>query len=300
MVLVSVIIPTYNGAQTLNDCLRSITAQSLPRDQYEVIVVDDGSIDASASIISAYAVTYVRQEHRGAPVTRNTGARLAAGDWLAFTDHDCIPSRNWLRNLLAAVDDDRVWGAAGKTIGYESRSNAARYVDLTGGLDAEKYLTRSAFPWAPTCNVIYRRSAFEAIGGFDEHYLTYEYCDLHYQMRRASDLTFNYEPRALVLHRHRATWRQYWQQQFFYGRGYAQFIWNHRDQFQWGGWREAKTWGRLLRLAVQAVVPGADDRALLRRGAFIKEFAQHLGFRQTYYNRVERARWQTQAVLAGG
>lgn len=299
MVLVSVIIPTYNGARTLNACLRAVMAQSLPRDQVEVIVVDDGSTDATVSIAEAYAVKCVRQKHAHAPSARNAGACLARGAWLAYTDQDCIPSRHWLRTLLVAADQVGVWGAAGKTIGYESRSHAARFVDLTGGLDAEKYLAHSAHPWAPTCNVIYRRSAFEAIGGFDERFLNYEYCDLHLRMRRHTDGPFNFEPRALVLHRHRSTWRQYWRQQFFYGRGYGQFIWKQRAHFQWSWGRELTAWGQLAARSIAAVWPGQSDRALVRRGTFIKQFAQRLGFISTYYHRAERARWQDSATAGG-
>lgn len=305
MVLVSVIIPVYNGGNTLTACLRALTAQSLPRDQFEIIVVDDGSQDNSVSIARQFNVQCVTLTHRSAPIARNAGARLSRGQWIAFTDHDCLPSQHWLKTLLAiCTSSENTWGAAGKTLGYESRSDAARFVDLTGGLDAEKYLTHSAHPWAPACNVIYRRSIFEAIGRFDERYLNYEYCDLHLRMRHHSDWVFKHEPRALVLHRHRSTWRQYWHQQFFYGRGYGQFLWNYRDQFHWEPWREVKAWGQLVGLAIRAAWPGQDDRSIVRCGLFIKQFAQHLGFISTYYNRAERARWLNQStaslVTSGG
>jgi glycosyltransferase involved in cell wall biosynthesis len=293
---VSVIIPVYNNERTLGACLRALGATSLPRDQYEIITVDDGSTDTSLDVAQRFGARSVRQAHKGAPAARNTGARAAHGPWIAFTDADCLPSRNWLRFLLDRVSKNRspvAWGAAGKTVGHASRSAAARFVDMTGGLDAETYLRHPRYPWAPTCNVIYRREVFESLGGFDDRYANYEYCDLHLRVRRAAAAEFRYEPRAIVLHQHRSSWRAYWHQQYGYGRGFGQLIWHHRDQFHWTTGRELKAWLRIAGLAVGASLPGASDRALMRRGALVKHLAQRLGFVATYYSPLERARWDT-------
>lgn len=294
-VSVSVIIPVYQRAEELKGCLLALAAQNLPPDKYEVIVVGDGSRDATATITDHFDAKWLPQSTRGAADARNVGWAAAGGEWIAFTDSDCIPSRTWLQSLLDRAATDRMAarpiGVAGRTIGYRSTSAVARYVDLTGGLDAEKYLAHPTSPWAPTNNVMYRRDALQAIHGFDPRFSTYEGGDLCYRLRENYSGDLVYAPRAVVMHQHRSTWRAYWRQQYGYGRGYAQFMWKHRDHFHWTVRRELIAWRQLAAGSIGALWPGGDDRALVRRGAFIKQLAQHLGFINTYYNRSERARW---------
>ncbi|HZY45137.1 MAG TPA: glycosyltransferase, partial [Anaerolineae bacterium] len=237
MLRVSIVVPTFNSAQTIAECLQAIGSQSLPRDQYEVILVDNGSRDATTTIADQFDAKQLLQNTRGAAQARNVGWAAARGEWIAFTDSDCIPSRMWLQSLLDRAATDRMAahpiGVAGRTLGYRSTSAAARYVDLTGGLDAETYLAHPAFPWAPTNNVMYLRSALETVEGFDARYVTYEGGDLSYRLQTVFNHALVFEPRAVVLHQHRSTWRAYWRQQYGYGRGYGQFIWKHRDHFRW-------------------------------------------------------------------
>ncbi len=290
--IASVVIPVYNGAATLEACLRSLAHQSLPRDQYEIIVVDDGSTDDSARIAESAGARVVSQPNAGAPAARNVGIAAARGTWIAFTDSDCICARTWLGSLLAAVErTPRAIGAAGKTVGYHSQTPAARFVDLMGGLDPIRSLQHPRFPFAPTSNAMYRRDCLEQIGGFDTRYATYDACDLHTRVLRAFDAPFVYEPRALVMHRHRTTWRAYWRQQFSYGVGYAQFVLAHRRELQWSAQRESRAAFDVAKKALAALLPGTDDQALLRRGWFVRTAAQHAGFVRTYYNPRERRRW---------
>ena len=95
-----------------------------------------------------------------------------------------------------------------------------------------------------------------------------------------------YESRAVVLHRHRATWAAYWKQQRNYGRGYGQFFIRYEQRLPWTVLRELATWGRLSWMARGAW--GLGDAALVRRGTLIKHLAQRVGFVETYYNAHER------------
>lgn len=290
--IASVVIPVYNGAATLEGCLRSLAHQSLPRDQFEVIVVDDGSSDESARIAAAAGARVLSQANAGAPAARNAGVSAARGTWIAFTDSDCVCARTWLASLLAAVQRTPGGiGAAGKTVGYQSQTPAARFVDLMGGLDPIRSLQHPRFPFAPTSNALYRRGCLQDVGGFDTRYATYDACDLHTRVVREFDGPFVYEPRALVMHRHRTTWRAYWRQQFSYGVGYAQFVLAHREELHWSALRDARATAGVLAKAIAALAPGNDDAALLRRGWFVRTAAQHAGFVRTYYSFRERRRW---------
>ena len=295
MITTSVVIPAFNAEKTLGDCLRALCEQDLPKSEFEVIVVDDGSNDATAQIAKAVGVRVICQRNRGAGAARNAGSRAARGAWVAFTDADCIPARSWLRLLSEAVSNDAapdaISGAAGKTVGFESHTAAARFCDLAGSLDASNYLAHPRFPFAPSANLMYRRELLERAGGFDERYTSYEACDLHRRIMRATNGSFKYVPRALVLHRHRADWRSYWHQQYSYGIGYGQFILHHRDECDWTLGHELRAWAEIGRLSLSALRgPTTDDR-LYQRGLFVKKFAQHLGFTKARLDPKERARW---------
>jgi glycosyltransferase involved in cell wall biosynthesis len=95
---ISIIIPAFNAGDTLVKCLRGVLAQE--DDDYEVIVVDDGSSDATAAICGQFEVLHIRNEERVGPaISRNRGADAARGAFLAFTDADCVPPPQWLASI---------------------------------------------------------------------------------------------------------------------------------------------------------------------------------------------------------
>jgi glycosyltransferase involved in cell wall biosynthesis len=293
---VSVVVPVHDGEATLAECLAALGGQSLSGHDFEVIVVDDGSTDGSAEVARRFGARVVRQERRGAPGARNRGLAVARGEWVAFTDADCIPSRHWLKSLLAAVEREpdpnaAALGAAGRVFGYQSTAPAARFVDLIGGFDAERHLAHETFPFALSGNVMYRRDALAASGGFDARYSAYEACELHNRLVREQGGVFHFEPGAIVLHRHRATWAGYWRQQIGYGRGYAQFMLHHRAALPWSAMRELGEWAKIGRTALAACTGRSDDEGLVRRGQLVKALAQRIGFVRTYANPLEWPRW---------
>jgi GT2 family glycosyltransferase len=159
------------------------------------------------------------------------------------------------------------------------------------GLDAATYLRHPVFPFAPSDNLMYRRAYLIGVGGFDPRYATYDACDLHTRLLARYTGPFEYEPQALVLHRHRASWKAYWRQQYSYGIGYAQFLIAHRDRAQWRFRHQAAALASVARNAALALLPASGDAKVLRRGSFVRAAAQHAGFLRTYYNPMERRRW---------
>ncbi|MBI3785906.1 MAG: glycosyltransferase [Deltaproteobacteria bacterium] len=292
---ISVVICVYNGADTLGDSLRAVQAQSFPRHAYEVIVVDDGSTDDSADVAAGFDVRLLRRRHYGLAAARNAGWQATLGDWVAFTDDDCGPTRHWLQSLHAVVhqgaNNGRVLGAAGRIVGYPSPLAVPRYVERTGGFNTERHLQHPTFPYAPMGNAMYRREALQAVNGLDERYSSYESCDLHTRLRRTYGGTFYYEPRAVVFHRHHTHWRDYFRQQRGYGRGLAQFMWHYRDEVPWSLRREWTSWRQTLALGAAALVSSTGEPALVRRGEFVKHLALRLGFLETYWSKRERRRW---------
>lgn len=99
---ISVIIPTYNRAETLIESLKSVLDQTHPA--HQIIVVDDGSTDNSVSMLSPFRsrIDYIRQENAGVSAARNTGLAAATGDWIAFLDSDDV----WYPNRLSVLVRD--------------------------------------------------------------------------------------------------------------------------------------------------------------------------------------------------
>lgn len=98
--LLSVIIPTYNRAALLQQCLDSLEKQDFPKVNFEVIVVDDGSSDETRSVLAgpfSFTLRPIFAEHGGAAKARNRGIRESTGEVIVFTDDDCFPDPTFLR-----------------------------------------------------------------------------------------------------------------------------------------------------------------------------------------------------------
>ena len=149
---VSVVIPARDAEATLGRALAALAAQTLARERFEVIVVDDGSADATARV-AASADRLLRERGRGPGAARNVGAAVARGAVLAFTDADCFPEPDWLERGLAALEDaDLVQGAV-------------RPERDPGPYDRTVWVT-GAGGLFETANVLVRRDVFRALGGF--------------------------------------------------------------------------------------------------------------------------------------
>lgn len=195
----SIIIPAYNARKTLSECLTACLGQAYT--DFEVIIVDDGSTDETGQITAQFeAVRYHRQPNGGPASARNSGARIASGDILVYTDADCIPQADWLKQLADGFEDGVV--AVGGT--YTIANPDAR---LARVVQAEIAARHRQFgrevDFLGSFNVAYRRDAFEVVGGFDESYrqASGEDNDLAYRLHdNGGRMVFN--PKAVVAHYH--------------------------------------------------------------------------------------------------
>jgi glycosyltransferase involved in cell wall biosynthesis len=162
--LVSVIIPAYNAERTIAECLFAVQQQSW-RD-LEIIVVDDGSTDRTADIVRSFSgVHYIHQENAGPAAARNRGAAHAKGEWVAFTDSDCVPRADWIAKLMEKAGPGV--HAVGGTYGIANpASPLARLVHYE--IQMRHRIMPDRVNFLGSFNVAYLRSAFEEIGGFDE------------------------------------------------------------------------------------------------------------------------------------
>lgn len=190
---ISVVIPTRHRNDLLARCLDRLApgAQSLAADQYEVIVSDDGAETTAERLVAErYAwVRWVAGPRLGPAANRNNGARLASGNWLAFTDDDCVPETNWLGAYRDAIQEqvDVFEGRTTCRAGVRSPREIAP-INLTGG-------------WLWSCNMMVRKSAFEQLGGFDEDFPYPHMEDVDFRRRlQARQIAFIFVKDAVVDH----------------------------------------------------------------------------------------------------
>src|SRR4051794_35884286 len=170
---ISVVIPAFNAADTIDVAIRSALGQTYR--PLEIIVVDDGSTDATASVAARFGryVTLVRQTNQGAGQARNTGANTAAGDWLAFLDADDAWLPQKLEKQVALTRDPRV-GVVSARARAKSGTSLGPYFHLNDLWKHNDIITSS---------VLVRRSTFELLGGF----CASSYCeDYHFWLRLAA------------------------------------------------------------------------------------------------------------------
>src|SRR5512137_590710 len=97
--MISVIIPTFNEEESIAQCLVSLSHQTVPRSEYEIIVVDGGSKDATCEIAQKYADQVFLQTSKKVGGARNDGAKAAKGEIIATTDADCILPPTWIQRI---------------------------------------------------------------------------------------------------------------------------------------------------------------------------------------------------------
>lgn len=169
---VSVIIPVFDDAHRIGTCLTALHAQVSPP-RFEIVVVDNGSTDDIAGVVSKFPMARLVQELTpGSYMARNTGVAAAAAHLLAFTDADCRPHADW---LLRGVEAATALGPEGVVAG-----DIELFVDGrppgTGLPGVAAYELATAFRqryyvetlrFGPTANLFVHRRTFEAVGGFD-------------------------------------------------------------------------------------------------------------------------------------
>ncbi|MBW4686020.1 MAG: glycosyltransferase family 2 protein [Komarekiella atlantica HA4396-MV6] len=208
--LFTVIIPTYNRNDLLAKCLDCLVPgiQTLADEQYEVIVTDDSSQTTAEEMIQERYpwVKWVAGPRKGPAANRNNGAKYAQGEWLAFTDDDCLPDPQWLEGYAQAKITQP------SALVFEGRT----YVDRPRKtLDETSPINESGgFLWS--CNFAIQSQLFESLGGFDERfpYAAMEDVELRLRLMKMGNRFFFIQS-ASVCHpwRHSGGWKKLRQHQ---------------------------------------------------------------------------------------
>jgi glycosyltransferase involved in cell wall biosynthesis len=201
--LVSVVIPTYNSAAFVVEAVGSVLAQTHPA--VEIIVVDDGSTDATAECLRPYAgrIRYLHQENRGVSAARNAGIAAAKGDLLAFLDADDMWVPHKLERQLTCLDRHPSAGVTHADARYyyaDSGRQCAR-PPLARRFDGDCYTDLFFGNRIVTSSVVVTRRCLEAVGNFDETIRSASVEDYDLWLRLARQFQFAYCDEPLVLYR---------------------------------------------------------------------------------------------------
>ncbi len=231
MIRTSVVIPTYNRAHFLGDCLEALIHQDISPEQYEIIVVDDGSPDNTGEIVNQFIrnypnqhISYLKQTNAGPSVARNNGWRYAQGMIVAFIDDDCIASPQWIREISSGYDNPDVAGSCGNVLPVELDNIITQFLTFEK-LHQVPFLDNYGQIFYPiTCNASFRKSILELVNGFDETfpYAGGEDVDLGIRIRKKGYFFID-NRNAIIRHYHKDTYIGMVKTWYRYGVGGAQW-----------------------------------------------------------------------------
>jgi glycosyltransferase involved in cell wall biosynthesis len=224
---ISVIVPAYNAADTVGETIAAVLAQDYPG-KMELIVVDDGSTDATGDVVRSFpSVVYIFQKNRGPAAARNQGAAAGSGDILLFTDSDCWPEPGWLLRMQEGFADSSVGAVAGSYSIANVSSRLARAIH--GEIRFRHLRLMPEYPKAfGSYNVAIRAGIFRKTGGFNAAYrqASGEDNDLSYRLQ-AIGSRVRFMPNACVAHYHQEDLSCYLREQFRHGYWRAKLYVDH-------------------------------------------------------------------------
>jgi len=217
---VSIVIPNYNGQKYLGECIDSLYRIDFPREQYEIIVVDNASSDNSREfILSTYPDVLLMQAERnlGFAGGCNLGIKNSRGEYIVLLNNDTVVDINWLKELVAVADGDKDVAMVGSKLLFKHNpneiQNAGSYLTSRGDggdigfrqPDEGQYDTTREVMAVCGASMLVRRTLIEEIGALDEDFVAYyEDADLCYRARLyGKKIVFT--PKSVVYHVHAAT-----------------------------------------------------------------------------------------------
>jgi GT2 family glycosyltransferase len=225
------VVPTYDRPAQLAACVAALERMETPGGVLEIVVVNDGGAPPPPELTSrasragdACELRIIDQRNAGPAAARNTGAAAARGEYVAFTDDDCLPEPGWLTAFDAALRQTPHALAGGRTINAIAGNLYAEASQQLADFVAAYFDGGAGGRFFTSNNIALARETFLAIGGFDTRFPSSagedrELCDRWSAQGRASVSV----PEAVVRHAHVLTARRFLRQHFAYGRGAAAF-----------------------------------------------------------------------------
>jgi len=248
---ISVVVCSYNGERTIGECLAHLQKVSYP--SYEIIVIDDGSTDSTADIAAASpGVRLFSYPNGGLSRARNRGLLVATGEIVAYIDDDAYPDPHWLTYLASAFRSTNHAAIGGPNLPPPGDGPTSDCVANAPGGPIHVLVSDEEAEHVPGCNMAFRKSCLEAIGGFDPQFRTAgDDVDVCWRIQKEG-FTIGFHPAAVVWHHRRGSLRAYWKQQKGYGRAEALLArkwpekYNAAGHLSWAGRLYGKGFARPL------------------------------------------------------
>ena len=219
---ISIIIPTFNEGKRLPSCLDSILHLNYLHENFEVIVIDNGSTDGTLEVAEKSGVLVLVDKNKNVSGLRNLGARKAKGDILAFVDADCTVSEDWLGRASPyfVKEDVAAWGSP------PSVPSGATWVQRTWYLVRKKDQAVKEVDWLESMNLFVRRDQFLSIGGFNEDLVTCEDADFCFRIAKYGRIVS--DSRISVIHLGEAsTVKEFMKKEIWRGQGNLRGVFSH-------------------------------------------------------------------------
>ncbi len=231
--LCSVIVCSYNGASTVESCLRSMDRIRYP--QFEVVFVDDGSKDRTPDILKQFAdrpwLRVITQRNMGLSFARNVGMNAARGQIIVYTDSDCEADEDWLYYLALQLTRSSHIGMGGPNLIPDEGSWVADCVGLAPGGPTHVMIDDRTAEHVPGCNMAFYTWAAKQINGFDSQFRAAgDDVDFIWRLQHQG-YSIGFSPSAQVWHYRRNTVGAYLKQQRGYGSAEALLKYKHPDHF---------------------------------------------------------------------
>ena len=216
---ISVVVCSYNGQRTIRDCLEGLRKVEYPN--FEVIVVNDGSTDTTATIAHENGFRVISTENCGLSHARSVGMEAATGEIVAYIDDDARPDPHWLAYLAATFLSTEHAGVGGPNIAPPGDGPIAECVANAPGNPVHILLSDQEAEHIPGCNMAFRKTCLQAIGGFDpQFHIAGDDVDACWRLQQCG-WTLGFSPAAMVWHHRRNSVQAYLKQQKNYGKAEA-------------------------------------------------------------------------------
>ncbi len=230
--LISVVVPIYRSEHTLARCLDSIMQLDYPEAKREIIIVDNNSPDNSRRIAEKYPVRIITEPNQGRAFARNAGVNASQGEYIAFTDSDCIVQPGWLRQFVINATQNPEMGIFGGRVESIALSpDMQRFFIAEGILSQAEAMSGQMllFPFVITANALIRRDVFDRIGLFDTELQTAEDTDWGWRAHFAG-IKMAYLPDNVVWHLHPVSPAGIFHQFYEYGVNETRVFLKHYSQ----------------------------------------------------------------------
>lgn len=217
---VSVIVPFYNSERYIKRCIEGLLQQSYPREQYEILMIDNNSTDTSANTVRQYpGIQLLHETMQGSYAARNRGLQEAKGEVIAFMDADCVPSHDWLHEIMLAMEQPDL----GIVLGRRAFAGNSITLSMFAAYEDEKHnyvfnSDKKEIYYGHTNNMAVKKKLFDELGPFVERLRGSDTVFVRQAVNTYSCKIVRYYPQIHVRHLEINNLRQLYRKFSIYGR----------------------------------------------------------------------------------